>query len=111
MILRITIQYIQHRVSRATPRKFTNDSVQQPGTYIQQDHASQSVKGSSRAASKKRTADDSVIDPNSSFSRSSNRSKCSTPRPMTKDDLCPFAIVIFCHSHDQKWYLSCGSTK
>ena len=30
---------------------------------------------------------------------------------MSKDDHCPFAIVIFCHSQDKKWYLSCGSTK
>ena len=106
MILRITLDCKRHQVSRAANCISTIDSVQQPGTYIQQAHISKSVKGCSSATTKKRVADDSVIDTNSSFSRSSNRSKQSTPRPMSKDDICPFTIVIFCHSLDKNWYLS-----
>jgi len=68
-------------------RKFNEDSVQQPGTYIQQAHGSKSVKGHSRAASKKRVVDDGDNVPNSSFARSSNRSKWSAPRPLTKEDV------------------------
>ena len=105
MILRIQLSCIRHRLSRAENRKFTTDSIQQPGTYIQQAHISKSVKGCSSAKSKKRVADDSLIETNSSFSKSSNRSKQSTPRPITKNNSCPFSIVIFCHSKDQKWYL------
>ena len=67
-------------------RKFNEDSVHQPSTYIQQAHGSKSVKGHSRAATKKPVADDADIIPNSSCSRSSNRSKCSTPRPLTMHD-------------------------
>ena len=111
MLFRVYIQCVRHRTTRATPRKFTLDSVQQPGTYVQQAHGSKSVKGQSRASSKKRVADESIIEPKSSFSRSSNRSKCSTSRPMTKSDICPFSISIFCHSKDLNWYLSCATTK
>ena len=103
MILRIKLDCKHQRPSRAENRKFTTDSIQQPGTYIQQAHISKSVKGCSSAKSKKRVADDSLIETNSSFSRSSNRSKQSTPRPITKNNSCPFSIVIFCHSKDQKW--------
>ena len=92
-------------------RKFNEDSVQQPGTYIQQAHGSKSAKCLSRAASKKRVADDGDNVPNSSFARSSNRSKCSTPRPLTKEDVCPFSVSVFCHSRDHKWYLSCGTSR
>ena len=95
MLFRVCIQCVRHHTTRATRRKFTLDSVQQPGTYVQQAHASKSVKGQSRAASKKRVADQSIIEPKSSFSRSSNRSKCSTSRPMNKSDICPFSISIF----------------
>ena len=63
MILRVYIQCVRHRKTRAAPRKFTNDSIQQPGKYMQQAHASKSVKGHNRAASKKRIADDDAIDP------------------------------------------------
>ena len=64
--------YIRHRITRATMRNFTEDLVQQPGTYIQQARASKSVKGHSRAATKKRVADGGDIISNSSFARSSN---------------------------------------
>ena len=72
MLLKVYICCIRHRITRATVRNFTEDSVQQPGTYVQQAHASKSVKGRSRAATKKRVADDVDAIPNSSFSRSSN---------------------------------------
>ena len=111
MILRVYIKCVRHRKTRAAPRKFTNDSIQQPETYVQQAHASKSVKGRCRAASKKRIADDDDIDPDSSFSRSSNRSKCTTTCPITQEDVCPFSISVFCHSIDLKWYLSCASSK
>ena len=45
-------------------RKFNEDSVQRPSTYMQQAHGSKSVKGHSRAASKKRVADDGDNVPN-----------------------------------------------
>ena len=102
MLYKVYICCIRHRITRAAKRNFTKDSVQQPGTYVQQAHASKSVKGRSRASTKKRVADDVDVIPNSSFSRSSNRSKCSTTRPLTKDDVCPFAVSVFCHSSDQK---------
>ena len=111
MLFKVYICCIRHRITRATMRNFNEDSVQQPGTYIQQVHGSKSVKGYSRAATKKHVADDGDTIPNSSFARSSNRSKCSTPRPLTKEDVCPFAVSVFCHSSDQKWYLSCGTKK
>ena len=111
MLFKVYICCIRHRITRAAERNFTKDSVQQPGTYVQQAHASKRVKGRSRAASKKRVADDIDVIPNSSFSRSANRSKCSTPRPLTKEDVCPFSVSDFCHSRDQKWYLSCGTSR
>ena len=95
MILKVYICCIRHRPTRAVKRNFTKDSVQQPGTYVQQAHTSKSVKGRSRAATKKRVADDIDVIPNTSFSRSANRSKCSTPRPLTKEDVCPFAVSVF----------------
>ena len=72
MIFKVYICCIRHRITRASMRKFNEDSVQQPGTYIQQAHGSKSVKGHSRAASKKCVADDGDNIPNSSFARSSN---------------------------------------
>ena len=44
MIYRIHLDCIRHRLSRAENCNFTKDSVQQPGTYIQQAHISKSVK-------------------------------------------------------------------
>jgi len=72
MLFKVYICCIRHRITRATLRNFNEDSVQQPGTYIQQAHGSKSVKGYSRAATKKRVADDGDTIPNSSFARSSN---------------------------------------
>ena len=54
-----------------------------------------SVKGRSCATFKKCIADDDDIDPDSSFSRSYNRSKCTTTRPITQEDICPFYISGF----------------
>ena len=102
MILRVCIQCVRHRRTRAAPRKLINDSIQHPGTYVQQAYASKSVKGLSYAASKKHIADDNDIDSDSSFSRSSNRSKCTTTRPITQEDVCSFFISMFCHSKDLK---------
>ena len=111
MILRVYIQCVRHRKTRAALRKFTNDSIQQPGTYAQQAHAGKSVKYRSHAASKKFIADDDYIDPDSSFSRSSNQSKCTTTRPIAQEDFCYFSISMFCHLKDLKWYLCCASSK
>ena len=72
MILRVYIQCVKHRKTRAAPRKFTNDYIQQPGAYIKQAHASISVKGRSHTVSNKHIADDDDIDTDSSFFRSSN---------------------------------------
>ena len=69
MILRVYIQCVRHRKTRATPRKFTNDSIQQPRTCIQQARASKSGKGRSCTASKKRIADDDNVDPEISFNQ------------------------------------------
>lgn len=97
------MQYIRYWVSIAVPNKFTNTSVQQPGTYIHQARTSQSVKGYSCDMSKKRIADDSVIDPSSSFSRSSNRSRCLEPEVffnITKPPTVIIKIVIKgCNKH------------
>ena len=72
MVLIVYIQCVRHRKTRADPRKFTNDSIQQPGTYVQQSHASKSAKVHRCATSKKCIADDDDIDPDSLFSRSSS---------------------------------------
>ena len=95
MILRVYIQCVRHRKPRADPRKLTNDSIQQSGTYVQQAYAIKTVNGRSRAVFKKCITDDGNINPDSSFFRSSNRSKCTITRPIIQEDICPFSISIF----------------
>ena len=51
-----------HRISRATPKKFKDDKLQQSSTYIQKAHNSSSVKGKSRSATKKLANNDKLID-------------------------------------------------
>lgn len=58
MVLKFYIQCERHRITRANPQKVVNDSIQQPGTYVQQAHGNKNVKGCSHAASKKCTIDD-----------------------------------------------------
>ena len=111
MILRVYIQYIRHVKTRAAPRKVTNDSIQQPRSYVQQAHASKRVKGRSCAAYKKNIADDDDIDPHSSFSRSSNRSKCTTTRSITHENMCPFSISICLAFNIFEVVLFCASSK
>ena len=40
MLFKVYICCIRHRITRATMRNFTKDSVQQPGTYVHQAHPS-----------------------------------------------------------------------
>ena len=107
MLCSVTIQCQRHRRTRATIRNFAPESIQQPGTIIQQAHGSKSTKGHSRSSTNQRVSDYTKYDEGSCFSRSNKRSKITTTRPMCKDEMCPFGIKIFCHSSDSKWYLSC----
>ena len=88
MILRVYIQCVRHKKTRASSRKFTNDPIQQHETYVQQAHTHKCGKDRSCAISKKCIADADGIDPDSLFSRSSNRYKCTTTHPITQEDVC-----------------------
>ena len=111
MLCSVTIQCQRHRRTRATIRNFAPESIQQPGTIIQQAHGSKSTKGHSRSSTNQRVSDNTKYDEGSCFSRSNKRSKITTTRPMCKDEMCPFGIKIFCHSSDSKWYLSCETNR
>jgi len=111
MLCSVTIQCQRHRRTRATPRIFGKESIQQPGIQIQQAHGSKSSKGKSRSSTKQRVSDNTNYEEGSTFARSNKRSKITTTRPMCKDEMCPFGIKIFCHSSDSKWYLSCGTNR
>jgi hypothetical protein len=100
IIERIRLQYIRYRKTRAIKRTFDVDTIQQPGTFIQQAHTTKGVRGKSSSASKQRTCQDMP------YSLSAlNFNKEYTSRPQEQCDTCPFNISIVLNKIDQLWYL------
>ena len=99
---RIIFKCVRYRVSHAAIRTFNVGSIQQPGTLIQQDRSTSSVKGKIRSVSKKRVSSDlnliSTITP-------TQRKKVNTSRASNKEGTCPFYIQIVCHKSNEKWYI------
>ena len=81
VIERIRLQYIRYRKTRAKKRMFDVDTIQQPGTFIQQAHTTKGVRGKSSSASKQRTCQDM---PYSSSALKFNKEY--TPRPQEQCD-------------------------
>ena len=90
------------RVSRASSRHFTANSIQQPGTFIQDAHSAPSVKGKSRSVFKKRVISAKSTPESLPLKR---KNKISTVCASEIDMCCKFQIQIICSKHDNKWYL------
>ena len=106
MLWSIHLNCVRNRLSRARKRTFKANTVQQVNTYVQEAHGSPSVKGCSRSASKKRAhIQHSTNHTNGNPTPFTLSNKATTNRPVCKDRCCPFYLIIFCSSVDQKWYL------
>ena len=106
MLWSVRLNCVRNQVSRARKRCFKADTVQEVNTYIQQAHGSPSVKGCSRSATKQRAhINDNLIEQHCNSKISSKSKKATTKRPVIKSRCCPFYLIIFCSSADQKWYL------
>jgi hypothetical protein len=106
MLWSVRLNCVRNQVSRARKRCFKADTVQEVNTYIQQAHGSPSVKGCSRSAHKQRAhITKNNLDQTDKSSLSSWSKKATTKRPVHKAHCCPFHLIIFCSSIDQKWYL------
>ena len=99
---RIIFKCVRYLTSRATISTFNSGSTQQPGTLIQHDYSTTSVKGKIRSASKKRVSSD--LD-SMTVVTTTQRKKFNTPRASNKEDTYPFHIQFFCNKSNYKWYI------
>ena len=120
MLVRFRLDCHHKRVTRSKPRMFSDNNLQQVGTYIQDAHSTPSIKGKSRSSSKRRFVwatksfvdsnmeSDDVNDTDSNLSSnvtSTKKNKVSTCRPINKASACKFNITVICSKSDHKWYL------
>ena len=74
MLVRFRLDYGHKGVSHSDPCDFNHNSVQQVGTYIQYARSIPSIKGKSRSAYKKQTADNPTpLSPNSEIATSTKK--------------------------------------
>ena len=81
---------------------FNENSIQANNTIIQREHQIASRKGRSRSATNKLVKDNNLA----IGEKASPVRKSTSMRPLEKKNCCSFGFTIFCHSVNQKWYLS-----
>ena len=100
---RINFKRVRSRTSRAAIRTLNDDSIQQPGTFVQQAHYTSSVKGKSWSASKIHFSSD--VDSLLTITTNTKRKKVNKLRSSNKEDTCSFKLKVVCYKTNDKWYI------
>ena len=85
-----TFKCVRYCTSSAEIITFNDDSIQQPGTFIQQAHSTSSVKGKSRLVYTIRVSSD--LDSTYTITTTIKSKKVNTTRASNKEKICPFKL-------------------